>query len=301
MNIKIFYSNIIVKEEFCSLNGNKGEKIDVPYVNVYVRVCDNCNANCHFCTFNGSDKGNRTLDPYKLYYTLKKVSEKVKINKVSFTGGEPTLYFNDVVKAMKLVKEIDKNIFIVMNTNGFMLERFVSEGGLPFVDSIALSVHHYNHAKNDELFGVSKGITNSIDAEKALILVPEEKLHISCNLVRGYIDCAQEAYHFINHFSKLGCTDFGFVALMKVNDYAKKHHIDFSEVELQNMPNTIKTKSFDQNGACKCNNFLTYNENGDICKVYARYYVNPESKCETVLVYDRDKLLNGFGGHLIYN
>jgi hypothetical protein len=61
------------------------------------------------------------------------------------------------------------------------------------------------------------------------------------------------------------------------------------------MENTIKTKTFEYQDKCKCNNFLVSDSSGIINKVYARYYC-VSSNSDSTLVYDINVLKNGFDG-----
>lgn len=292
MKLKLFNQYVELNDYYCHFNDTAGRKVEEPYINLYVRLTDACNAKCKFCEFNGDDVTG--FDKYKLYYILYTLSKQVRINKVSFTGGEPTLKLNLLNECLKTTKEIDPNIFTVVNTNGYRLDKVKFD----YVDSIALSLHSIKFEDNYEIFGTEQFAPDySIECFKY-----KEKLHLSCNLIKGYIDSKEKAYEYINHYGNLGVTDIGFVSLMDVNQYCKDKMIDFDDIKLDEMPNTIKNMHWSKRDKdrtlCKCDNFLTYTDQGNIVKSYARYYIDRE-QCKSMIVYDIDRLKVGFNGKIL--
>jgi len=84
--MKIFDYDIQTKQYYCQLNNHPLKKIPSSTINVYVRLQNVCNAKCKFCEFKGNyipfnEKGFREA--------LEEIRSKVKINRLSFTGGEP--------------------------------------------------------------------------------------------------------------------------------------------------------------------------------------------------------------------
>jgi molybdenum cofactor biosynthesis enzyme MoaA len=228
-------------------------------------------------------------------YTFTRLNEQIKINKVSFTGGEPTLKINELNRLLKEVKTVNPDVFTIVNTNGFAFKEINPE----FIDSIALSRHHFLEYNNKFIFGTDNIATiNDIES-----YAHKEKLHLSCNLIKGQIDSTEKCQTYINVFGDLGVTDIGFVSLMEVNDHAKEHFIDFDSIKLENMKDTIKnqhwTKKCGDKPMCKCANYLTSVANGNIVKSYARYYAD-RTECKGMLVYEVDgRLTAGFNGKVI--
>ena len=292
--MKIFGIEVEVKKTLCSLNGKAPVKITEPYVNVYVRMTNHCNANCAFCDFkNNACKKN--FDFYKFYYMLIELRKQVKINKISFTGGEPTLCINTMVKCLELVRIVDKTIFTVVNTNGFNLEYLDKPEYLNLIDSICLSRHEI---KDLEVYLAFNCVIKTSKDLNEMSKEMKKKIHLSCNLIKGRIDGFVKAHDFIDFYSGLGFHDFGFVSLMPVNQFCKDNFIDFDQAELWKMKNTIKTKDFAYGTGCKCNNFLTTSDKGVINKVYARYYCD-HTRSDSTLVYDIDCLKIGFQGAIL--
>ena len=78
-----------------------------------------------------------------------------------------------------------------------------------------MSLHHYDLGKLSELYGCDIP-SNAFD----LVNVDRQKLNVSCNLVKGYIDNPGEAKKMLDFTLDMDIVRIGFVALMKVNDSA---------------------------------------------------------------------------------
>lgn len=291
----LFNTEVPLKTHGCSFNGNPTDDVE-PFVNVFVRITDRCNANCGFCAFKKDFIEDVAVDIYKFFYALSQIRKNVRIEKVSITGGEPTLAVQNIIKIVEMIKDVDKNIFIVLSTNGTNLNKIPAET-LNNIGSIALSRHHFDEKTNNEIFGVPNSLF-SVDDIKAFPM--KEKLHLSCNLVKGFIDSQDKVYTYIQTMAKLGVSDFGFVSLMGVNEFCKDNFVDFKDISIDTMQNTIVNKKWAYKNDCRCNNYLTFTDDGTIVKLYARYYVNRD-KCESTLVYDRHHLKIGFTGETIFN
>jgi molybdenum cofactor biosynthesis enzyme MoaA len=293
MKLKLFNKEIELNDHHCNFNDESAKKINVPYINLYVRITDSCQARCKFCEFH--EENYMTFDLYKFLYTFAKLNNQVKINKVSFTGGEPTMKIDTLNRCLREVKELNPEVFTIVNTNGFALDKINGE----YVDSIALSRHSVNDAINQEIFG-----TTAVPCAEFLKSYKyKDKLHLSCNLIRGYTDNNGRCRHYIETFGNMGITDIGFVSLMGINKYAEDKFLDFADVKLETMHNTVSAAHWQKQcggkPTCKCANYLTYTETGVIVKSYARYYAD-RSECKGMLVYERNgQLKAGFNGVVI--
>lgn len=288
--INLFGKTINLRSEHCSKNGENPLKVDELYVNIYVQMTKACNANCEFCAFKNK---HIPFDSEKFEYILRYIDSAVQINKVSFTGGEPTIQFDKLICCLIYTKQVDKNIFTVINTNGYRLKDL--DRWTNYINSIALSRHHYNDEINNKILGFTAPSKQSIIDFKN-----KDVLHFSCNLIKGYINNTQKVIKYLDEVSKLGVFDVGFVSLMKVNDYCKKHHIDFNFLDFSNYKNIFINKEWNNKDYCRCRNYLYASEYSDnIVKVYSRYYVD-KTNCESQLVFDGQYLRDGFNGEIIY-
>lgn len=297
MKITLFGKELNLKDHECSLNGSTPAK-RVPSINLYVNMTNECNAHCKFCC-NEKNRGRKIpFNVEKFKAIISGVSCQIPINKISFTGGEPTLGctssdYGALFECVKAVKLFDPEIFTVINTNGIHLN-YLDEMA-PYFDSIALSRHFYHDKQNMEIFESSNVATEA----DILSFKNKDKLHISCNLQKGYIDSSKKIRLFLEHVASLGVSDVGFVSLMPANDYCKKHFIDFADIQF-NFDGIYRTKDWNYESHCRCRNYIYIPSEGsvDFVKVYSRYYCDPKFNMST-LVYDGEFLGAGFDGEII--
>jgi organic radical activating enzyme len=234
-----------------------------PYVNLFIRVSDYCDMGCPFCVYSSDKKDVFSLD--LLSYILTSIKDKnININRVSFTGGEPGYFTNEVEQACKLIRSFFPEMFIIINTRkGIELNN-------ELVNSISLSRHSINDFEIDSMIDI----------------YGNDKLHLSCVLQKGLVDSNEKINEYIEYYSNKGVLDFGFVGLMKVNDYSVNHY-----VAINDLIGYRKTISMERDG-CSCANFI-YNKY-PYPKIYQRE-VNNQMKCIAGnLVLDIHSLRNGF-------
>ena len=294
--VKLFGKDLVVKDNHCSLNGKPGDPIDVPYINMYVTMTNACNAKCAFCCNEKNACTKVNFNFYKFYYLVHEIQKQLTINKLSFTGGEPSLDIELLGKCVQAVKETDTEIFTIINTNGINLAKMAPIA--KYFDSIALSRHFYNDEVNNEFFK-----TDSVAQAEAIKAFPyKDKIHLSCNLQKGYIDSSRKVMLYLEEAAKLGIGDIGFVSLMPVNDYCKEKFVDFADINLELIENLYISKEWNNATYCRCRNYLYVPKSEeaevDIVKLYTRYYVD-SSYCLSTLVFDGEYLRKGFGGEII--
>ena len=285
--MEIFGKEIAIKSHGCNVMDEPGQKI-IPSVNIFVKVTKGCNARCLFCSNANSTNVTTTFNIPKLMAVVEELKEKgICVNRMNITGGEPSVVSSLVYAILDAVddKGFD-DIHLHLNTNG-LLPQSQDLMRHPRWDSISMSLHHYDLARLSDLYGCRI-------SEKAFDFegIDMQKLNSSCNLIKGYIDNAEEARKMLDFNLDLGIPRIGFVALMKVNDYCRKHFIDLEDIHLESIPHVYFTKSMNRGTDCKCSNYL-YNRNLNILEIYMRNYANP-NYCESSLVYDGEYLRQGF-------
>ena len=287
MRVAIFNKHIQLKSMSCAHGHCQPQPIPKA-VNLFVRVTDYCNARCPFCSNGGSHKNTVEFNHVKLWKVIDEIRrEGITINRINITGGEPSVSIGTVNKILKTaISEQYHNIHLHLNTNG-LLPASQEMMRHPRWNSISMSLHHYDQDKLSEIYGVPisrKELTfEDIDLGR---------VNASCNLIGGYIDNTIEVEKMLKFAISVGLPRLGFVALMKVNDYCKKHYVDFDEINFTNIPHLYFTESRNRGADCKCSNYL-YNHNGRILEVYMRNYSNP-NYCESSLLYDGQYLRQGF-------
>lgn len=290
--IQIFNREIELRDYYCQRDDLSPLKIDEPYTNIYVSLTNQCNAKCEFCCNNHI--GEKCIfDIEKFKTIIKTINNVVRIHKCSFTGGEPSLAKDVLIDCLTFVKNLNNDIFTVINTNGTNLK--LIENNLQYINSIALSRHHYDDEINKSIFS-----NFSLPTTEDIRSFPNKsKLHLSCNLIKEHIGNTQEIINYLEWVSQTGCYDVGFVSLMQANEYCKKNFIDFKDLEFENIENVFITKNWNYQNLCRCRNYNYIANNAEIIDVYARYYVNPQYS-GNALVFDGQNLRLGFNGEIIY-
>lgn len=285
--MKIFGKDIQIKRFGCNLIDEPGKHV-VPSVNLFVKVTKGCNAHCLFCSNAGTVPPSTPFDIPKLIVIIRELQSKdIIVNRVNITGGEPSVVPSLVQEILTQMEQKEfLGIHLHLNTNG-LLPQSQSLMANPRWNSISMSLHHYDLGKLSELYGCNIP-SNAFE----LANVDRQKLNVSCNLVKGYIDNLGEAKKMLDFALDLDVPRIGFVALMKVNDFCRDHFVDLEEIKLDSIPHVHYTKSMNRGTDCKCTNYL-YNRGLKILEIYMRNYANPQY-CESSLVYDGEYLRQGF-------
>lgn len=293
MLIEFKNGKIAVKDFDCQLGTISPRKI-APFVNLFVKVTKGCNAHCLFCSNARSDSAS-SFNVDKLMAILHELSfSGIRVNRLNITGGEPSVVPDIVADILdRLIREKFDELHLHLNTNG-LLRQSQQLMRHPRWNSIGMSLHHYEIDKLSELYGCA--IPESAFTFEG---VNKQILNVSCNLIKGYIDNAEEAKKMLDFALDLGIPRIGFVALMKVNAYCKERFIDLEDIHIDTIPHVYFTKSMNRGTNCKCSNYL-YNRDLKILEIYMRNYSNPQY-CESSLVYDGEFLRQGFhGNNIIY-
>lgn len=292
--MEIFGKEIQLRRTGCNLTDEPGKPIS-PFVNLFVKVTKGCNARCLFCSNADTIPPSKCFDTNKLIRIIVELQKVgIKVNRVNITGGEPSIVPAIVNEILQQVEDnhLD-SVHLHLNTNG-LLPQSQELMRHPRWDSISMSLHHYDIDKLSELYGC-KIHEDAFKFEG----VNKQKLNVSCNLIKGYIDNPKEAHKMLDFALELGIPRIGFVALMKVNDYCKERFIDLEDIHIDTIPHVYFTKSMNRGKDCKCSNYL-YNKDLKILEIYMRNYANP-LYCESSLMFDGEYLRQGFhDNNIIY-
>jgi molybdenum cofactor biosynthesis enzyme MoaA len=285
--MQIFGKEIQIKENGCNNVDFVGGKIP-PSVNIFVKVTNWCNCHCQFCS---NAKSNYSVANFNLPKLLRIVQETqikgIGINRINITGGEPSIVSNLIQEILEeFNKDNLKNIHIHLNTNGLLPQSQMLMKNQRW-NSISISLHHYDNKKLTEICGIEV-------SEKVLSFenIDKNKINVSCNLIKGYIDSTTEIHKMLDFTLELNIPRIGFVSLMKINDFCKNHYVDFDDIEFKTIPNVYFTNSLNRGRDCKCSNYL-YNKDARILEIYNRNYVN-QAYCESALLFDGQYLRQGF-------
>lgn len=295
-SINIFNTEIKLKTHHCSLFDNEHEKVQDPYVHLYVRT-KNCNARCDFCNYH-SDASKWNEKRY--IEVLKEITSKIRISKLAFSGGEPTLYWNNFKSMVEIGKEYTPNAEFSMNTDGLRIDRLFSDPIYKTFDFIQLSRHHYDDTINDSIFKTKTPTSEEILSVSKLQTHPHQ-LQFRCNLIKGFIDSKEEIFNFLDWSNKVGVNDIGLVSLMPINEYSKENYIYFHIKELIGDNFLLSRAQKRYGGSCECFNYVYMPEANfrNPIRVYHKNTFAPGDIKET-LVFDGFNLRLGFDGPIIY-
>lgn len=171
-----------------------------------------CNANCFYCPSEQKSKGVPSTnnlsfenpDDYRDYLSL------FKIRGVSFSGGEPLLTFEHILKFLKKIKKLESGIsHIWMYTNGLLATedklKTLRDAGLDEI-RFDISAHHYNAEKARIAVGIIPHVTVEIPA------IPEDLSQLK-QVVGTLYD---SGINYLN-LHQLRCTPFNNTNLMARN------------------------------------------------------------------------------------
>lgn len=183
-----------------------------------IQYTDLCNANCPQCGMRLSNHFTRsTLDKNKVKNIIRAASKK-GIQVISFTGGEPFLYLDDILEISEFAQS--QGIpFLRTGTNGYV---FMNHTAYDFKDKIKKMAEHLSksglrniwisidsadkttHEKMRGLPGVIQGIEKALPILHEYNIYPAANLGINRNISGNYIESIKDPdnfYHlFVNGF-----------------------------------------------------------------------------------------------------
>lgn len=134
-----------------------------PVKSMRIQVNTTCNFGCFFCHMEGTGVNSESMTPDEIEKVVQTAS-KFGVNKIKFTGGEPTLR-RDIVE---IVRRTRKHISgdISMTTNGVLLPKLAKELKDAGLDRINISLHSIEREKFEFITGVD-AIEQVIEGIKA--------------------------------------------------------------------------------------------------------------------------------------
>ena len=286
--------NIQFRHSTCYDYNGKNTEFNDNVIDVYIVTTRQCNAACKFCEYH---TGNINLDTSRIIEAFKELSMTATVGTIHFTGGETTLGVTDkMVEICTEAKKIFPLVKTSVNTNGSRLKDLE---GIDVLDNIALSRHHYDDEINNNIFGIKTADTETLNNFN-----DKHKLHLSCNLIKGYIDNEKEIKMYLEYVSKLGICDIGLVSLMKINKYCEEHFVDFDKLDLEKIDRLKRTRWYSnclENCTCRCENYLYMAKNYNLLSVYHRQAIKLKGieEISNYLVLEDKKIMQGFNGAVL--
>ena len=178
-----------------------------------------CNFNCPFCIARTKSYSDSDLGKWKK--AIKKTLEvfKEEIDSLIILGGEATVD-PDFFTKLDYIDEItkDNHIFTILTTNGYMLknDKFLEKVTKSSIDSINISVMHYNHEKNNMLMGANTLTREELNHIYNELHKSGKTVRFNTNVAKNNLNSVKEMEEYIKFFK--GCYDaIKFTPLMKTD------------------------------------------------------------------------------------
>jgi MoaA/NifB/PqqE/SkfB family radical SAM enzyme len=247
-----------------------------PFVDFSISITNSCNAKCKFCCNAGKNDFEFDVSAFKDVFD--ETASKVEINKVTFTGGEPTLHPETLNRCLDHITGRCK--LITVNTNGYRLNVLTHSS----ITRISMSRHHDLDGENDAIFGIKIGNPLKTFSKK-------EKVIVVCNLIRGKVDCAKKAYDILEFASSNGVNEAALVGLMPLNSWSKEHVVSISSLDFDENVLCTRRLSHEVTGVCTCNNYVYVAKNGELVFFYTRHALRPEYNKGSRIAWENNRIV----------
>ena len=294
-NLKIFDSEVLVKDYYCVDNKDKEVPCEIPTLRLYIKLTDNCIANCSFCANRGNyDYGNVDVD--KLMYVINYLYDNKILGGISFTGGEPLLESDKMFKIIDKIYEINPSLEIQISTSGYNLKELANYDQKDKLESIHISHHHYDEELNRKIFKSNKVATGDDIMYLQDKLSDKKIININTVAIKGYIDTLEEIKKNLDYVGDLGVYKNGFVSLIRCNKFAKEHFVNLNDIFNNLDKDFFNGHHFYSKEYCECQDGVYLSSNNKLVEFYTRIVKDCVCPYSTQLVYTSDnRLTNGFG------
>lgn len=275
--MKILGMEVRVKDYDCSFDEHYKNR--EPIFNLYVQVCNYCNAHCDFCKL----RDGNGFDISRFKEVIDGLYESGYVKRISITGGEPLLVKERV---LDIIDVIDGRFPIVLNTNAYDLDK-LSEI-YDKVDSIYVSKHHYINQKNDSVMGIhTPDIKELADFDK------DNKITLNCVLQKGLVDSADEMKRYMNFMGETSIRNVKFISLYELTKEASKKLVDI-DVLLKEFSNNVNGGILYDKNYCCCLDFAYITDKWKVVNAVLRNNKTNHFDCCRQLVYNGNNLYSGF-------
>lgn len=143
------------------------KKIYLP--GVIYEMTPKCNLRCIYC-YNHWKKDNYLPDftSYKAKETLKQFMKTVKCDTVTFSGGEPTTDFDELLDCIMYVKRKNKSVTLITNATLLTREKIDLLAALK-IDTVEITINSYNSNIHEQMNTIKGSFEKSSNAIKYLI------------------------------------------------------------------------------------------------------------------------------------
>lgn len=207
---------------------NRIKNLKVKYLRV--SLLNGCNFNCFYCRPTGARQtAKSSRGDIGQFQKAIDLFCKIGIQKIRFTGGEPTLY-SGLVDLVASTRMINEDIHIGLTSNGLLLDRMAPELAQAGLDSVNISLDTIDEKKFKAITGLDRFnqvLAGIVSAQKHL-----RSVKLNCVLIKGVND--DEASGMISFANQLGI-DIRFIEYMpsKSNPNDRKRYISGDDIRNQ--------------------------------------------------------------------
>ena len=297
--IRLFEKELIINN--CLCGPTPESKLEVnPALRLYIKINDECNANCKFCVNENSCNFGK-IDLEKLEYVIRYLNDKNILHSIGITGGEPMLNPDKLNILINLIFKINPNIEVQINTNGVNLLKLLEFERVDDLESIHISRHHYDDKINREIFNSNSIATSNDIATLQEGLIDKKIININTLVMKDYINSLKEIKKMLDHVGDMDVYKNGFVSLIKCNDYAKEQFINFNSI-FENLDDSFYLGHHFYHGhICECIDGMYLTNKNKLVEFYARMVKESVCKYTKELVYTSDnKVTDGFSNKVLF-
>ena len=162
------------------------DSLDRPLRDLRISVTDRCNFRCDYCMPEEIFSSDYQFLPRSKILSFEQINSIVKailplgLKKVRITGGEPLLR-KDIIKLIKMIRNLDSDLDIAMTTNGSLLSKFIDELAGSGINRITISLDAIDEILFRDLSGNDSSDVNGII--KSIIKANNQGLKVKINTV----------------------------------------------------------------------------------------------------------------------
>lgn len=186
---------------------------------LYLELGMKCNCNCKFCRNKSFDGKCEARNLERILFNLREIAQYV--DTIFIGGGEPTLYFDDIIR----ISESFKNLIIV--TNGTMERETLDklkENNL----TIYISRHSISDEENRSILNPSNS-TNILSIRDIKEFTPNMNIAFSPVCVKGGLDSSQKVMEYIAMSFECGVKEI-LISTLHENASLGKKGLDYEDL-----------------------------------------------------------------------
>lgn len=258
-----------------------------------------CPAHCPFCIA-GDHSARDRVDPRKLETVLRALKAEDAIDYIAISGGEPMADPQLLDEVLCLIYEVfGTRMMVGVTTNGINLNRIHTLHRLMDLDRFRISRHHWDDARNRELFGITvpgaDQLREVISGTKA-----QDLFAINCLLLRDWVGTHEAIRRQLDFVGSLGPALAAFITPTPVNDFTRIQRVDFHQILRRDDPDLMFTKGYYEMDTCHCQDGVAVTYAGHVVEFYGRTSYTGSPDYVRGLVYGADNVLRaGYGGQIL--